>query len=82
MEPGGRLVQEEDLGAAGQGAGEGHAALLSAGQGCRPPLGEAAVVREPHLGEERPHRLRGAVLGEFAQEGTYAHTGVQPRGGS
>ncbi len=81
MQPRRRLVQEQDLGAAGQGAGEGHSALLSAGQGGGATGGEGAVVREPYLGEERPYRLRGPVVGEFAEQGADAHPGVQSRAG-
>lgn len=91
VETGGRLVREQDVGAAGragrrrrrrpgrpgtsraQGSGEGDTALLSSGEGAGAAGGEAAVVREAHLGEEGGDGVRASVDGEFTDETADPH---------
>ncbi len=82
VQAGGGLVQEQDVGAAGQGPGEGHPALLAAGERARAPGGQAAVVRQADLGEERAHRVPFPVGGEFPDEGADPHAGLRPEPGS
>ncbi len=75
VESGGRLVQQENL--RGAGEGEGYAALLAAGQGGGPAVGDFRAGGQTALGEQLGDVLFARVGGEFGNQAAYGHAGVE-----
>lgn len=77
VETGGRLVEEQCGGTAGQCPGEGDAALLATGERSWAAPQETSLSGELDLGDQVAQCLRAAVRGDFGEEAADRHPGIE-----